>query len=92
MHPLLCSAGAKVFTDLHRDAMSSFTGFGTASSSTATAPVAEKDIEVAEPPADSISCLAFAPQADYLAVSSWDNNVSHPRTVVVVLLNDLVSL
>ncbi|OBZ72465.1 Poly(A)+ RNA export protein [Grifola frondosa] len=35
----------------------------------------EKDIEVADPPGDSISSLAFSPQADYLAVGSWDNNV-----------------
>ncbi|PCH42139.1 WD40 repeat-like protein [Wolfiporia cocos MD-104 SS10] len=51
--------------------------FGTPSSSTtvgASTPDA-KDIEVAEPPTDSISSLAFCPQADYLAVGSWDNNV-----------------
>lgn len=35
----------------------------------------EKDIEVADPPGDSISSIAFSPQADYLAVASWDNNV-----------------
>ena len=57
--------------------MSSF--FTTASSSTAATPVADKDIEVADPPTDSISSLAFSPQADYLAVGSWDNNVSSPR-------------
>jgi WD40 repeat protein len=37
---------------------------------------AEKDIEVVDPPADSISCLSFSPVADYLAVGSWDNKVS----------------
>jgi mRNA export factor len=47
--------------------------FGTATSTTA-AP-SEKDIEVADPPPDSVSTLAFSPQADYLAVGSWDNNV-----------------
>ena len=36
----------------------------------------EKDIEVVDPPPDSISCLSFSPVADYLAVGSWDNNVS----------------
>ncbi|KAF8640220.1 hypothetical protein AX16_010117 [Volvariella volvacea WC 439] len=36
---------------------------------------AEKDIEVPEPPTDSISSLAFASSADYLAVGSWDNSV-----------------
>ena len=47
--------------------------FGTATSTTAATP--DKDIEVADPPPDSISSLAFSPQADYLAVGSWDNNV-----------------
>ncbi|KAK0523888.1 RNA export factor gle2 [Tilletia horrida] len=36
---------------------------------------AAKDFEVANPPPDSISSLSFAPQADFLAVGSWDNNV-----------------
>ncbi|TFK45800.1 WD40 repeat-like protein [Heliocybe sulcata] len=48
--------------------------FNTAASTAPAAP-AEKDIEVAEPPTDSISSLSFSPQADYLAVGSWDNNV-----------------
>lgn len=47
------------------------------SSSLPTAPAAEKDIEVADPPTDSISSLAFSPTADYLAVGSWDNSVSY---------------
>ena len=51
--------------------------FGGASSSTTVAPAAaEKDIEVADPPSDSISSLAFSSAADYMAVASWDNNVS----------------
>lgn len=41
---------------------------------TATTPV-EKDLEVSDPPTDSISSLAFSSVADYLAVGSWDNNV-----------------
>ncbi|WVQ86232.1 hypothetical protein IAT38_008400 [Cryptococcus sp. DSM 104549] len=36
---------------------------------------AAKDIELANPPTDSISSLAFSPTADILAVGSWDNNV-----------------
>jgi len=48
--------------------MSLFTG--------ATPAAVEKDIEVVNPPPDSISCLAFSPVADFLAVGSWDNNVS----------------
>jgi len=47
--------------------------FGTATSTTAPPP--DKDVEVADPPPDSVSSLAFSPQADYLAVGSWDNNV-----------------
>ncbi|KAG8213032.1 WD40-repeat-containing domain protein [Butyriboletus roseoflavus] len=49
--------------------------FNTAAPSTAPAATAEKDIEVTEPPSDSISALAFSSAADYLAVGSWDNNV-----------------
>lgn len=36
----------------------------------------QKDVEVADPPGDSISALAFSNQADFLAVGSWDNSVS----------------
>lgn len=35
-----------------------------------------KDFEVTAPPTDGVSCLAFSPTADILAVGSWDNNVS----------------
>ncbi|KAJ8455455.1 hypothetical protein ONZ45_g18942 [Pleurotus djamor] len=35
----------------------------------------DKDIEVADPPTDSISSLSFSGAADFLAVGSWDNNV-----------------
>ncbi|KAA1467303.1 WD40 repeat-like protein [Dentipellis sp. KUC8613] len=45
------------------------------STSTSNVSPAEKDVEVADPPPDSISSLAFSPVADYLAVGSWDNNV-----------------
>jgi len=51
--------------------------FNTTASTTpavATA-AADKDIEVADPPSDSISSIAFSSQADYLAAGSWDNNV-----------------
>ena len=33
------------------------------------------DVEVAQPPPDSISSLSFSPQSDHLAVGSWDNSV-----------------
>jgi len=51
--------------------------FGSATNASAVVPSApqDKDIEIADPPPDSISSLAFSPQADYLAVGSWDNNV-----------------
>ncbi|KAF7330269.1 hypothetical protein MVEN_02464800 [Mycena venus] len=45
------------------------------SSSNAGVNAVQKDIEVADPPADSISSLAFSNQADFLAVGSWDNSV-----------------
>ncbi|PVU88112.1 hypothetical protein BB561_006020 [Smittium simulii] len=34
-----------------------------------------KDIEIAQPPPDTVSQLEFSPQVDYLAAASWDNNV-----------------
>lgn len=34
------------------------------------------DVEVADPPGDSMAALSFSPQADFLAVGSWDNQVS----------------
>ncbi|KAI7898471.1 WD40-repeat-containing domain protein [Cokeromyces recurvatus] len=34
-----------------------------------------KDFEVSQPPSDGISDLDFSSQADFLAVSSWDNQV-----------------
>ncbi|KAI0784157.1 Poly(A)+ RNA export protein [Abortiporus biennis] len=52
--------------------MSFFSG---TTSNVASSAIPEKDIEVSDPPTDSISSIAFSPQADYLAVSSWDNNV-----------------
>jgi mRNA export factor len=36
---------------------------------------ANKDIEVASPPTDSISSLSFSPVANYLVATSWDNQV-----------------
>ena len=53
--------------------------FGAASTTpgvqSAASTAAEKDVEVPEPPTDSISSVAFSTQADYLAVGSWDNSV-----------------
>ncbi|KAG5463037.1 MAG: WD40-repeat-containing domain protein, partial [Olpidium bornovanus] len=50
---------------------------GTPSSSgtLAYAPTSAVGYQVTNPPSDSISDIAFSPQADYLAASSWDNSV-----------------
>ena len=37
---------------------------------------ASKDLELQQPPPDSISKIAFSPNTDILAVASWDNGVS----------------
>lgn len=41
---------------------------------TAVDPAAQ-DVEVPDPPDDSMSALCFAPNADYLAVASWNSQV-----------------
>jgi mRNA export factor len=48
--------------------------FGT-SSSTPTTGDLKNDVQVKDPPEDSISDIAFSPQAEYLAASSWDGKV-----------------
>lgn len=55
-----------------------FFGQAAAAAATTTASNTDKDIEVSDPPTDSISCLSFsnATAGDYLAVGAWDNNVS----------------
>lgn len=53
--------------------MAFFAGGSNAANVSSTAP--DKDIEVADPPPESISSLGFSPVADYLAAGSWDNNV-----------------
>lgn len=58
-------------------ALVSMTFYGRAPATTA-AP-ANKNVELADPPPDSISSIAFSPVANYLAVGSWDNNVSSSR-------------
>lgn len=55
--------------------MSFFTNTATNATTTNASQTAEKDVEVADPPTDSISSLSFSSQADYLAVGSWDNSV-----------------
>lgn len=51
------------------------TGSSSAVTNTSAAAPAAKDIEVSDPPPDSVSSLAWSPQADFLAAASWDNNV-----------------
>jgi mRNA export factor len=48
--------------------------FGALSSSTTAQP--DKDVEVGELPNDSISSISFSPQADYMAIGSWNNEVN----------------
>lgn len=52
--------------------------FGSAASTAAANPTQgdlSKDVQVANPPEDSISNIVFSPQTDHLAVSSWDKKV-----------------
>lgn len=35
----------------------------------------DKDVEVSDPPSDSISSVAFSTAGEYLAVGSWNNEV-----------------
>ena len=44
-------------------------------SSATPAANANKDIEVASAPTDTISCLRFSPSANFLIASSWDNSI-----------------
>lgn len=44
----------------------------------------QADIEVADPPTDSISALAFCPTADFLAAASWNGEV---RTIIDLSVN-----
>ena len=46
-----------------------------ASSTQSTQGDPSKDIQLNNPPEDSISELHFSPQADLLAISSWDKKV-----------------
>lgn len=53
----------------------SFFGAAAPAVASTTSTGGDKDIEMADPPTDSISSLSFSSQADYLAVGSWDNSV-----------------
>jgi len=60
--------------------------FGASSTTANVSSAPEKDIEVLDPPPDSISSLSFCPVADFLAVGSWDNNVGRPKLFVTFVL------
>lgn len=49
--------------------------FGSTTSTSTATNNADKDIEMSDPPSDSVSSMSFSSQADYLAVGSWDNSV-----------------
>ncbi|CDO56672.1 hypothetical protein DV113_003437 [Geotrichum candidum] len=51
--------------------------FGSTSSSTATNTIGNSanDRALSNPPEDSVSDISFSPQADFLAVASWDSKV-----------------
>ena len=49
--------------------------FGSASASTPTTGDLKNDVQVKDPPEDGITEIAFSPQAEYLAASSWDGKV-----------------
>jgi len=62
----------------HNHPPQSMSLWGTRAPATATANNAqETDIELVEPPSDSISCIAFSPatHGEFLAVGAWDNTV-----------------
>jgi mRNA export factor len=54
--------------------------FGQSAFSAGGAQKVVKDWAVAQPPNDSISKLAFSPNANYLLAASWDNNVHEHST------------
>jgi WD40 repeat protein len=64
---------ARLLTPPRFYSMASF-GFG-ASTTTSSTAADQKDVDMPQPPEDSISTIAFSPQADYLAVGAWDNSV-----------------
>ncbi|KAF8522895.1 Poly(A)+ RNA export protein [Hysterangium stoloniferum] len=55
--------------------MSFFSAASSSIANTSTQTAAVKDVEVSDPPPDSISSLSWSPQADFLAAGSWDGNV-----------------
>lgn len=67
---------ARITRPSDRDEMSGLFGSAAAASSAnATQGDLSKDVQLSNPPEDSISDLAFSPASDHLAVASWDKKV-----------------
>lgn len=64
------------------------------SAAAAVTPVSLKDdVQVVDPPGDSVSGLAFSPTADLLAVGSWDSSVSgSPDSHTLMLMRTLLQV
>ena len=60
--------------------------FGSSSTAATAGANDPKDVEVSDPPPDSISAISFSPVADFLAVGSWDNNVRVPQYLDIQVL------
>jgi mRNA export factor len=58
--------------------ISSFGPSSTLSSTTTTGGIAQKDLEISQPPDDAVSCLKFSPASvpqTYLIAGSWANDI-----------------
>jgi WD40 repeat protein len=75
---LLVPAAGRDRTVPTPNAMSFFTSTSSANA-LGTTSSGDRDIEVSDPPSDSISSLAFCPTAEYLAVGSWDNQAGRVK-------------
>jgi mRNA export factor len=60
-----------------------------ATTTPSTTASADKDVEMGDPPTDSISSMAFSPQADYLSVGSWDNSVCSCNLTCLMTSSDV---
>lgn len=47
-----------------------------------------KDVELSQPPPESVSKIAFSPTQDILAVASWDNNVCNAHYAIQLPSSD----
>lgn len=49
-------------------------------------------LQLTSPPTDGVSGLAFSPAADFLAVSSWDNQVRREQRQRLLISKDLLTI